>query len=215
MIRFEQCTRHAWHTLTIGTLLVSAMNGTVAHAQGTAQKIGKAALSVASFAADLSLANAAKIDVEARGLAPVPMDALQVGVAKVDVKNGVAVRLHLFYFNPTEQPVTVALPTDETFALVDARGRRFQQLSLRFPGLPKGATQLVVPHLERQSVDLVFALDNSADAEAILKLGPSAVLRGVPIRADAGAPNTTPNATPNATTSAPTIAPTTTSKGTP
>ena len=177
-----------WTTSVLLCVALAIPVRAAARAQGTVQKITKAAQSVASFAADIALAKSVTIDAEARGVTPLTIDAIQVGVDKVDVKNGAAVRIHLFYFNPTDQPATIALPGDDYFSLIDLKGRRFQLLSLRAPGVAKGSTQLTVPHLERTSISLVFALEHSTESEALLKVGTTGVIRGIPIRADGTGP---------------------------
>jgi len=169
----------------IAALLLLA-NAVPMHAQGSSQKITKAAQSIASFAADLALTNGKKTNVDDLGLPTVSIDGITVSVSEVTVKRGVAVRLLLAYHNPGDQPVATAVPVDSEFILLDGKGRRYTLVSLRIRGLTKGAPQLIVPALERANVEAVFALENRTETDLILKVGTHGVIRGIPMGAAGG-----------------------------
>lgn len=142
--------------------------------------IARAAQRVASVTADLTLASAVPID--ATSIAPVPYGALQVGVTSVDVVNGSVVRLHLYFYNGSDAPVTQPALPNSAFVLLDGTGQRFTLVSVRSREVPAGATTMTVPALERVGVDVVFKLNNSPATDAVLKVAPATVIRGIPIR---------------------------------
>src|SRR5689334_22536904 len=86
----------------LGVLMAVAPAAT-AEAQGIGEKITKAAQQFAAVTAEAAMSNATQIDLGTPGLATVVMGAINIGVSAVDVKNEVAVRVHVFYYNPTEQ----------------------------------------------------------------------------------------------------------------
>ena len=168
----------------------------------------RAAQRVASVTADMALASAVKID--AATIAPVPYGALQAGVASVDVVNGSVVRLHLYFYNGGDAPVTQPALPDSAFVLLDGTGRRFSLVSVRSREVRAGATTMVVPALERVGIDVVFMLNNSSATEAVLKIVPGVVIRGVPIHQGATqAPAAAPAETATQPVPAPPAEPTT------
>ncbi|MCC7054287.1 MAG: hypothetical protein IT355_13555 [Gemmatimonadaceae bacterium] len=172
----------------------------VASAQGV---LARAAQRIASMSADVALTRAASIDVPAAGGVSVPFGDLQAAVPTVDLVPGVVVRLHLFLRNTGEAAVTLPVPPDSAFVLVDGTGRRLPRVSVR---VREGAAQgvLTVPPLERSRFELVFTLDKAATGEAALKVGAATVIRGIPltqgeVQAAAPTPTATPPAAPPAT----------------
>lgn len=148
-----------------------------ATAQGV---VARAAQRVASVTADLALASAVTID--AASIAPVPHGALQAGVTSVQVVNGSVVRLHLYFYNGGDSTVTQPALPNSAFVLLDGTGQRFTLVSVRSREIRAGAKTMSVPALERVGVDVVFMLNNSSAADAVLKVAPGTVIRGIPIR---------------------------------
>lgn len=180
-------TRRAVIGVLLGTAPVRA-----AMAQGLGDRVHKVAQHFAAFATETAMSGAAVIDLEARGLERVLIGALSVGVSQVDVKSAVGVRVHAYYFNPTDSAVTLPLPVEATFVLVDGVGRRLTFMSIRLPNAVKGSTTFVVPSLERAQVTLLYGLTSGATPDGVLKIGTSGVIHGVPLSGLPGAPSPSP-----------------------
>jgi hypothetical protein len=147
--------------------------------------------------AELVLAKAPSMDLEARGLTAPGYGGLTVGVSRVQARDTSALRVWAYLFNPTDSAVRLALPAEASFALVDARGRRLTLVGPpKFTNLPKDATEISVPALERVEFALVVAAFPADITEVMLKVGTS-VIRGVPVRVDGAAgPITAPLGAP-------------------
>lgn len=164
--------------------LLTGLFAVHATAQGAGEKLTKAAQRFAAFTTEAAMSGAAVIDAENRVPDRVMLGALSVGIARIEVKSEVGVRVHLFFFNPTEQPVTVPRPTGESFVLVDGTGKRLLFLSLRLPDAPKGGADLTVPALERTNVTLLYSLSKViAPTDGVLKVGEAGVIHAVPLGA--------------------------------
>ncbi len=161
-------------------------------AQGLGDRVHKAAQHFAAFVTETAMSGAAVIDLEARGLGKVLIGALSVGVSQVDVKSAVGVRVHAYYFNPTDSAVTLPLPVEGTFVLVDGVGRRLTCLSIRLPDAVKGSTTFVVPSLERAQVTLLYSLTSQNAPEGVLKIGDAGVIHAMPLSAAPTAPPPAP-----------------------
>lgn len=174
--------------VAMGVLVALCVVGSRGVAQG---RLARAANRMVSLTADIALARAVTIDVAgaAGGMAPppAPYGALQASVRAVDVVNGVVARVHLALYNPGETPVTEPIPDDSAFVLVDGTGTRFQLASVRSKEVAAGPT-FTVPALERINVALVFLLNKSVATDAVLKVGNTLIIRGVPIRREVPPP---------------------------
>lgn len=150
-------------------------------AQGIAEKMTNAARRFAAVATEAAMSNPTVLNLESRGLPTIDIGGLTVGVSRVDVKDAVGVRVQVFYFNPTEQAISVPLPNDQTFVLVDSRGKRLQFLWLKLADVPSGAAVLTVPALERATATVLYLLTADDAPDAILKVGTAGIIRGIPI----------------------------------
>jgi hypothetical protein len=187
---------------------------------GAAKRVGAAS-------AEVVLAHAPSLDLEPRGLTTVSYGGVVLGVAGIDTKDTTALRLRLYLYNPSEQPVRVGLPGEDALVLVDARGRRVTSLGDPRTGrVQKEGGAVVVPALERVKIAMLYTNVPGDGGEALLKVGTSGIIRGIPLRVDPApgavptaapsAPPPMPNATPSATPSAtPNGAPNATPNGAP
>ena len=171
------------------TLWLAFSTSSTATAQGISEKLNKAAQKFAAASAEAAMSSGAtSLDLETRGLTTVSVGELSVGAWQIDVKDAVAVRVHVFYRNPKDTSVSVPVPGDDTFALVDDKGRRMQLLSVRFEKKPKDGTGLTVPALERVTLALMFYMPTSDASEAVLKVGTAGLIRGIPLKTAPSAP---------------------------
>ena len=198
MSEFSSARKRTRHLMTfiVPAVLLSICVSERIQAQGLIEKVTKAARGFTSVTTEAGMIGAATLDLETRNLPAVNVGEVTVGVSQVDFKPSVGVRVHLYYLNSTDQPVTITAPNDQTFALVDAKGRRLVFLALRFQDLPKGAASLIVPALERIAMTALFTLPAGVSGEAILKIGTAGMIRGIPVGDDqtsAPALTTTPN----------------------
>ena len=155
--------------------------GTPVGAQGLFEKVTKAAKGFASVTTEAGMIGALNVDLETRNLPTVTVGETSVGVSQIDFKESVGVRIHIYYLNATDQPVSIPIPTDQTFVLVDGKGRRLLFLALRLKDTPKGATTLTIPALERVNLTALYNLPAGVGGEAILKVGTSGMIRGIPL----------------------------------
>lgn len=152
--------------------------------EGFLDRVTRAAKGISSTSAELAMRGATSIDLESQALPAVSMDPLTFGVSKVEVKDKVGVRVHAYFYNSTDQAVSIPLPEPGMFVLVDEKGRRLEAVSEpRIDKLAKGATEIMVPALERVSMRILYGAP-AADAEqAVLKVGTHGSIRGIPVRA--------------------------------
>lgn len=151
---------------------------------GLLEKVVRTARGAASLSAELSMRGATSIDLESRALPTVSMGLVTFGVSKVDVKDAVGVRVHAYFYNPTDQAIAIPLPELGMFVLVDGKGRRFEAGSgVKIDRLPKGATEIMVPALERVSMRVFFVVPAADTEQAVLKVGTLGMIRGIPVRA--------------------------------
>jgi len=99
----------------------------------------------------------------------------------VDIKNGEAVRLKLYLFNPTPQAASVPAPPPDLFVFVDDRGRKLAMLGTpSVKGLAAGA-DITVPGMERVEIAILFE-STGADARlGNLKVGTAGIISGIPL----------------------------------
>jgi hypothetical protein len=166
----------------LGTVLTLSFAAASAQAQSIGERVTKAAQKFAALSAEAAMSGATSLDLETRGLPTVSVRGLNVGVSHIEMKDSIAVRLHVFYHNPSDSAVSIPLPTDETLVLVDDKGRRLQFLSLKRERAPKGATELAVPALERVTFAAMYYVPNTDASEAILKVGTAGMIRGIPLK---------------------------------
>jgi hypothetical protein len=141
-----------------------------------------------AFTADLTLRSVKPIDLEGRGLTTTAFGGLTVGVSSVQVVDTSALRVHVYLLNNGAEAVRIPVPPEDSFAVVDARGRRLILLaSPKFERLPKGASELTVPSLERVEFVLLFTKIPADAADVTIKVGAAGVIRGIPLHADGGA----------------------------
>ena len=176
-------------TRYFGTTLLLTFTAVPVQGQSIGERMTQAARKFAAMSAEAAMSGAPSLDLESRGLPTVSVGALNVGVSRAEMKDSIAVRLHVFYHNPTDQALSIPLPNDETFVLVDDKGRRLQFLSLKQDNRPKGATELTVPALERVTFAAMYYVPTTDASAAILKVGTAGMIRGIPL-------NTMPVATP-------------------
>jgi hypothetical protein len=175
--------------LLIGSASANAQ-GLLDKAKDVAKKtsIGK---SVTKLGTEAVMLDATAVSLEDKNIAPVQVGALQLGIASVDIKNGDAVRLHLFLFNPAQTNTAGPLPPPDLFVLVDEKGRRLAlQGQLSVKNLTAGSTEITVPAMERVEMSILF---NGVAADAklgTLKVGSTGAITGIPINTgSAGAAN--------------------------
>ena len=144
---------------------------------------------VTKLGAEAKLLDATTVELDSKNLPTVQVGILKLGISAVDIKNGEAVRLKLYLFNPTPQAASVPAPPPDLFVLVDERGRKLGMLGTpSVKGLAAGA-DITVPGMER--VELVILYESSgADARlGNLKVGTAGIISGIPLNtAAAGVP---------------------------
>lgn len=151
-------------------------------AQGLMDRLKGAAKRVSAASAELLLASGTSVDVEGLGLTTVQIGALTFGVAGLDLKDTTAVRVRAYLYNPTEAEVRTPLLSAASLTLVDSKGRRIESLAPpKVRGLARGATEIVVAPLERVEITLLFGQSRSDAGGAVLKVGPSGMIRGLPL----------------------------------
>lgn len=170
-----------------------AGSSTSAKAQGLLDKakdiakktsVGK---SVTKLGAQAQLIDATTINLEDKNFPQVQVGMLKLGISSVEVKNGEAVRLHLYLFNPNPQNAAVPVPPGDLFVLVDDKGRRLdQQGELGVKDLPTGAAEITVPAMERVAMSLLYANVASDARLGALKVGSTGNITGIPLNTAAG-----------------------------
>ena len=149
--------------------------------------------SVSKLGAEAKLLDATTVQLDSRNLATVQVGILKLGISAVDIKNGEAVRLKLYLFNPTPQAASVPAPPPDLFVFVDDRGRKLTMLGIpSVKDLAAGA-DITVPGMER--VEMAVLFESLADARlGNLKVGSAGIISGIPINtAASGAAATTTN----------------------
>lgn len=148
--------------------------------------------------------DARAVSLEERGLPTVAVGALALGVAGVEIKDDVGVRVHAFLHNPTGQAVSVPVPDPELFVLVDARGRRLERVA--GPSIEKladGAGSVSIPALERVEMTLLFAAPKPTGPTATLKVGELGAIPGIPVHSSAAAAGAQATGAPSVWTTPP------------
>ena len=176
--------------LSAAAIAIAAVIATIvsrpAGAQSASEKITRAVRRATAFTADLALGSVKPIDLEARALTTIAFGGITVGVSAVQVLDTSALRVRAYFLNSTDAPVRIPVPPEDSFVVVDARGRRLTTLaSPKFARLPNGATELTLPPLERVEVVLLFARIPVDATEVMLKVGATGIIRGIPLRGDA------------------------------
>jgi hypothetical protein len=142
--------------------------------------------SVLRTAAEAQLLDATRISLDESGLATLGVGTLTLGVSAVEIRNGTALRLHAYLYNPGAQTTTVPLPDPELFVLVDGQGRRLQWLAgPNVDGLAEGAAEITVPALERVSFTLLYDEVAAGAQLGTLKVGELGMIPGIPLHTSA------------------------------
>lgn len=175
---------------------VTTGQGLLDKAKDAARKtsVGK---QVRKLGAEAQMIDATTVQLDSRNLATVAIGTLKLGISAVDVKNGVAVRLKLYLFNPASQNAVVPMPPGDLFVLIDDRGRKLQPVAEpQVKGLVAGSTDITVPGLERVEIFLLFE-SVAADARTgNLKVGSAGIISGIPLNTSA-APTSADGASPS------------------
>jgi hypothetical protein len=176
----------------LGLMLIVPAHPGAANAQGLMQRAKDAAKRTAAgkvarkIGAEAQMIDAITIDLEPRNLATVSVGALKLGASSVEIKNGDAVRIKLYLFNPTQQSVTVPLPPGDLFVALDEKGRKLEIVGdPQVKDLVAGSTDITVPAMERAIIYVLFE-DVAADAKlGNLKIGPTGIISGIPLNTSA------------------------------
>ena len=167
--------------------------GWLERAREVAQSTGLG-VSVTRAAAEARLLDATRISLEDGGLPTLAVGPLTLGISAVDVRSGVAVRLHGYLLNPATQPVTIPVPDPALFVLVDGQGRRLARLAgPDVRGLPSGAGEITVPALERVVFTLLYGELAPNAQRGTLKVGELGLIPGIPLDRSTGSPATQPS----------------------
>jgi hypothetical protein len=180
-------------------LLLASARPDAANAQGLMQRAKDAAKRSAAgkvarkLGAEAQMIDATTIDLEPRNLPTVSIATLKLGASSVEIKNGDAVRLKLYLFNPTQQSINVPLPTADLFVVTDEKGRKLEIVGdPQVKDLAAGSTEITVPAMERAVIYVLFQ-DVAGDAKlGNLKIG-SGVISGIPLNTSAASGSTTPS----------------------
>lgn len=168
--------------------ITSAANaqGLLDKAKDVAKKtsIGKG---VTKLGAQAQLIDATTLDLEDKNFPQVQVGMLKLGISSVEVKNGEAVRLHLYLYNPNPQNTAVPVPPADLFVFVDEKGRRLDQMGeLGVKGLQAGTAEINVPAMERVEMSLLYGNIASDAKLATLKIGSTGTITGIPVNTAAG-----------------------------
>ena len=174
---------------TVCLLLVSApvlaQNSLLERAKGAARKteLGKG---ISRTALEAQMLDSKRISVEDKGLSTLPVGSLTFGIAAIEVKNDVGVRLHAYLLNPGTEAVSIPVPDPELFVLVDSKGRRLERVSgPSVEGTEEGASEITVPAMERVLVTLLFDDPKADGPTATLKVGSLGMISGIPVHTSA------------------------------
>ena len=189
--------------LALGALLLvpeaAASQGLLDKAKDMAKKtsIGKGAT---KLTAEAQLLDGKSYALDGRNLPEIQVGQLKLGIAGVDIKNGDAVRLKLYLFNPAQMDAAVPVPPAELFILVDEKGRRLEMLGEpSVKNLAAGAADITVPGMERVEISIIYG-GMFADARTgTLKVGSTGTIAGIPIHssvAGTASAATSPNGQP-------------------
>lgn len=183
-----------------GAIFCSLAEATPAGAQGLLDKakdaVKKTSIgqSVSKLGAEAKLLDATTVQLDSRNLPTVQVGMLKLGISAVEIKNGEAVRLKLYLFNPTPQAASVPSPPPDLFVLVDEHGRKLEMLAPpAVKDVPAGG-DITVPGMERTELAILFG-EIAADARVgNLKVGTAGIISGIPIHTSAaGAAAKDPN----------------------
>ena len=142
---------------------------------------------VTKLGAQAQLIDATTLDLEDKNFPQVQVGMLKLGISSVEIKNGEAVRLHLYLYNPNPQNTAVPVPPADLFVFVDEKGRRLDQMGeLGVKGLTAGTAEINVPSMERVEMSLLYG-NIATDARlASLKIGTTGTITGIPVNTAAG-----------------------------
>ena len=142
---------------------------------------------VTKLGAQAQLIDATSLNLEDKNFPQVQVGMLKLGISSVEVKNGEAVRLHLYLYNPNPQNTAVTVPPGDLFIFVDEKGRRMdQQGELGVKGLQAGSAEINVPAMERVEMSLLYGNIASDARLATLKIGTTGTITGIPVNTAAG-----------------------------
>ena len=191
-----------------GALLLSAspaqgQGGWVQRARDAARGTG-VGRSVLRTTAEAQLLDATRIPLDDAGLPTLAVGGLTLGITAVEVRDGTALRLHAYLYNPAAESATVPVPGADLFVLVDEQGRRPVRLGeVDVEGLAEGAGEIVVPALERVALSVLYAEIPAGAKRGTLKIGTLGMITGIPLSASAGVPANAAAAQPASVWTAP------------
>ena len=201
-------------TLLVAAALLSFGTPTTATAQGFFGALKRAAKGASVVVAEVAMADATVIDLEGAPLGTVPVGSLVFGVARVEVKDSIGVRVHGYLYNPGAADVAVPPPPEELFTLTDDRGRTVRRVGgPRIEGVDRRTKQVTVRAGQRVAVRQLFDPLAPDAATAALSLGAHGTIAGLPVRQGAattyaaGAPVAPSTSAPVPTPSTPSAPP--------
>lgn len=207
MIRFPSFAALAAAGLA-GALLLSAtpargQGGWVQRARDAARGTG-VGRSVLRTTAEARLLDATRIPLDEAGLPTLAVGGLTLGISAVEVRDGAALRLHAYLYNPAAESAAVPVPDADLFVLVDEQGRRPARLGdVDVDGLEEGAGEIVVPALERVALSILYAEIPAGAKRGTLKVGTLGMIAGIPLSASASVPANAAAAQPASVWTAP------------
>jgi hypothetical protein len=137
---------------------------------------------VHELTSEIQMLGATVVDLDQRDLPQISLGTLQLGVSGVEIKNGEAVRVRVFLFNPEIQEAQVPVPDPDWFVLVDTKGRRLERISgLSIEGAGSGATIITVPGLERVALSILYGKGTADAPTAILKVSTLGTIAPIPV----------------------------------
>lgn len=167
--------------ILLAVVLLALILPSMASAQGFADRLR----GVTAGLLKVSLFGATAIDLEAAGLETIDVGGLVFGVASVDVADESALRVRAYLYNPEAAPAAVPVPGVALFVLVDERGRKVELQAVEVEDLPRGASEVSVPGLERVNLALLFSAPESGALLGALKVGPLGVIQDIPLHSSA------------------------------
>ena len=180
---------------TLAITAVFAISG-VASGQGLLDKakdiakktsIGKG---VTKLGTEAQMLDATAVSLEDKNLPQIQVGQLKLGIASVDIKNGDAVRLHLYLYNPAQTDAAVPVPPADLFVMIDEKGRKLEMLGTpSVKNLVAGATDINVPAMERVEINVLYGSIMTDAKTGTLKVGSTGNITGIPLHTSATPPS--------------------------
>jgi hypothetical protein len=145
----------------------------------------KVAQDISRTALEAQMLTATVVNLEESGLDSVAVGQLWFRIARIELQNGIGIRVRAYLHNPTSIGEAIPAPTPDLFVLVDSRGRRIEVVDIEIEGLPEEASEISVPALERVGLSLLFADPPREPATATLKVGELGMIGGIPVHTGA------------------------------